>query len=145
MATQNQRFPHEPAMTDLSRMQGFADSATSALEGRFFRPPLPEGYVPRFRLCQRLDTGLSGRLLLVCAPAGFGKSSLAVEFCQGLPSQWQNVWLGLSARDSDPGRFLERVLAGLQQFFPQLGAQAMGLLKMRQRHQPFAFEEWLEG
>ncbi|KAA8711729.1 LuxR C-terminal-related transcriptional regulator [Pseudomonas cannabina] len=132
-------------MTDLSRMQGFADSATSALEGRFFRPPLPEGYVPRFRLCQRLDTGLSGRLLLVCAPAGFGKSSLAVEFCQGLPSQWQNVWLGLSARDSDPGRFLERVLAGLQQFFPQLGAQAMGLLKMRQRHQPFAFEEWLEG
>ncbi|KPB70299.1 LuxR C-terminal-related transcriptional regulator [Pseudomonas cannabina] len=132
-------------MTDLSRMQGFADSATSALEGRFFRPPLPEGYVPRLRLCQRLDTGLSGRLLLVCAPAGFGKSSLAVEFCQGLPSQWQNVWLGLSARDSDPGRFLERLLAGLQQFFPQLGAQAMGLLKMRQRHQPFAFEEWLEG
>ncbi|WP_122221786.1 LuxR C-terminal-related transcriptional regulator [Pseudomonas syringae group genomosp. 3] len=132
-------------MTDLSRMQGFADSATSALEGRFFRPPLPEGYVPRLRLCQRLDTGLNGRLLLVCAPAGFGKSSLAVEFCQGLPGQWQNVWLGLSARDSDPGRFLERLLASLQQFFPQLGAQAMGLLKMRQRHQPFAFEEWLEG
>ncbi|WP_439852041.1 LuxR C-terminal-related transcriptional regulator [Pseudomonas syringae] len=132
-------------MTDLSRMQGFADSAIPALEGRFFRPPLPEGYVARARLCQRLDAGLSGRLLLICAPAGFGKSSLAVEFCQGLPDQWQNIWLGLSARDSDPGRFLERLLASLQQFFPQLGAQAMGLLKMRQRHQPFVFEEWLEG
>lgn len=91
-----------------------------------------------------LDEGLGGRLLLVCAPAGFGKSSLAVEFCQGLPDKWQNVWLGLSARDSDPGRFLERLLGSLQQFFPQLGAQAMGLLKMRQRHQPFAFEEWLD-
>ncbi|RMS59629.1 Regulatory protein LuxR, partial [Pseudomonas syringae pv. aceris] len=33
----------------------------------------------------------------------------------------------------------------LQQFFPQLGVQAMSLLKMRQRHQPFAFEEWLDG
>ncbi|KPW46097.1 Regulatory protein, LuxR [Pseudomonas syringae pv. broussonetiae] len=103
-------------MTDLSRMQGFADSAIPALEGRFFRPPLPEGYVPRSRLCQRLEDGLSGRLLLVCAPAGFGKSSLAVEFCQGLPDKWQNVWLGLSARDSDPGRFLERLLGSLQQF-----------------------------
>ncbi|KPX49428.1 Transcriptional regulator, LuxR family [Pseudomonas syringae pv. helianthi] len=140
-----QRSSHEPAMTDLSRMQGFADSAIPALEGRFFRPPLPEAYVPRPRLCQRLDQGLSGRLLLVCAPAGFGKSSLAVEFCQGLPDKWQNAWLGLSARDSDPGRFLERLLASLQQFFPQLGTQAMGLLKMRQRHQPFAFEEWLDG
>lgn len=132
-------------MTDLSRLQGFADSAVPALEGRFFRPPLPEGHVPRPRLCERLSSGLTGRLLLVSAPAGFGKSSLAVEFCQRLPDQWQSLWLGLNHRDADPGRFLERLLAGLQQFFPQLGAQALGLLKMRQRHQPFAFEEWLDG
>ncbi|WP_285349032.1 LuxR C-terminal-related transcriptional regulator [Pseudomonas sp. ME-P-057] len=132
-------------MTDLSRLQGFANHAVTALEGRFFRPPLPEGYVSRPRLCERLSAGLSGRLLLISAPAGFGKSSLAVEFCESLPAQWQNLWLGLSHRDSDPGRFLERLLSGLQQFFPQLGGQALGLLKMRQRHQPFAFEEWLDG
>ncbi|WP_268799634.1 LuxR C-terminal-related transcriptional regulator [Pseudomonas huanghezhanensis] len=132
-------------MTDLSRLQGFASHAVTALEGRFFRPPLPENYVPRPRLCERLSAGLSGRLLLVSAPAGFGKSSLAVEFCQSLPEQWQSLWLGLSHRDSDPGRFLERLLSGLQQFFPQLGGQALSLLKMRQRHQPFAFEEWLDG
>jgi LuxR family maltose regulon positive regulatory protein len=132
-------------MTDLSRLQGIANHAVTALEGRFFRPPLPEGYVLRPRLCERLSAGLSGRLLLVSAPAGFGKSSLAVEFCQSLPDQWQSLWLGLSHRDSDPGRFFERLLSGLQQFFPQLGNQALGLLKMRQRHQPFAFEEWLDG
>lgn len=88
---------------------------------------------------------VAGRLLLVSAPAGFGKSSLAVEFCQSLPGHWQNLWLGLSPRDSDPGRFLERLLEGLQQYFAHLGAQSLGLLKMRQRHQPFAFEEWLDG
>ncbi|MDL5593458.1 LuxR C-terminal-related transcriptional regulator [Bacillus subtilis] len=99
----------------------------------------------RPRLCERLQAGLGGRLLLVCAPAGFGKSSLAVEFCQSLPAHWQSLWLGLSARDSDPGRFLERLLEGLQDYFPQLGSRALGLLKMRQRHQPFAFEEWLDG
>lgn len=132
-------------MTDLSPHPGPASVAVAALDGRFFRPPLPDGHVLRPRLCERLSAGLGGRLLLVSAPAGFGKSSLAVEFCQGLPAHWQSLWLGLSPRDSDPGRFLERLLEGLQDFFPQLGSQSLGLLKMRQRHQPFAFEEWLDG
>ncbi|PRB45642.1 helix-turn-helix transcriptional regulator [Pseudomonas sp. MYb2] len=132
-------------MTDLSPLPGPASVAVTALDGRFFRPPLPDGYVLRPRLCERLQAGLGGRLLLVSAPAGFGKSSLAVEFCQSLPAHWQSLWLGLSPRDSDPGRFLERLLEGLQDYFPQLGSRALGLLKMRQRHQPFAFEEWLDG
>ncbi|ABA76443.1 LuxR C-terminal-related transcriptional regulator [Pseudomonas fluorescens] len=132
-------------MTDLSPLPGPASVAVAALDGRFFRPPLPDGYVMRPRLCERLQAGLGGRLLLVSAPAGFGKSSLAVEFCQSLPANWHSLWLGLSPRDNDPGRFLERLLEGLQDYFPQLGSRALGLLKMRQRHQPFAFEEWLDG
>ncbi|KAF0861709.1 LuxR C-terminal-related transcriptional regulator [Pseudomonas sp. LD120] len=132
-------------MTDLSPLKRSDRAVIPAPEGRFYRPPLPEGYVPRPRLCERLNGGLKGRLLLVSAPAGFGKSSLAVEFCQSLPGQWQSLWLGLSRRDSDPGRFLERLLACLQQYVAQLGQQSLGLLKMRQRHQPFAFEEWLDG
>jgi len=138
-------FYKSPAMTDLSRIHGPASVVIPTLEGRFYRPPLPDGYVLRPRLCERLSAGLDGRLLLVSAPAGFGKSSLAVEFCQSLPSHWQSLWLGLNPRDNDPGRFLERLLEGLQHYFPALGAQSLGLLKMRQRHQPFAFEEWLDG
>jgi len=138
-------FNKSPAMTDLSRIQGPASAVIPSLEARFYRPPLPDGYVLRPRLCERLSAGLQGRLVLVSAPAGFGKSSLAVEFCQSLPAHWQSLWLGLGPRDSDPGRFLERLLEGLQQYFSPLGAQSLGLLKMRQRHQPFAFEEWLDG
>ena len=132
-------------MTDLSSPPDSSRAAFAVQEGRFYRPPLPDGHIVRPRLCERLSAGLGGRLLLVSAPAGFGKSSLAVEFCQGLPTHWHSLWLGLSARDNDPGRFLERLLEGLQAFFPQLGGRALGLLKMRQRHQPFAFEEWLDG
>lgn len=131
-------------MTDLSRIPGIA-SASNPLGGHFYRPPLPASYVPRPDLCERLLSGLSGRLLLVSAPAGFGKSSLAIEFCEHLPEQWQSLWLDLSSRDSDPGRFLERLLSGLQQFFPGVGQEALGVLRLRQRHQPFAFEEWLDG
>ena len=75
-------FYKSPAMTDLSRIQGPSSAVVPSLEGRFYRPPLPDGYVLRPRLCERLSAGLDGRLLLVSAPAGFGKSSLAVEFCQ---------------------------------------------------------------
>ncbi|WP_322980977.1 LuxR C-terminal-related transcriptional regulator [Pseudomonas sp. C11] len=132
-------------MTDLSRMPGLPYAPATPLEARFYRPPLPAGHVSRPRLCERLEDGLQGRLLLVCAPAGFGKSSLAIEFCERLPAYWHSLWLGLNDRDRDPGRFLERLLLGLQQFFPGLGAEALGLLKMRQRHQPFAFEQWLDG
>ena len=132
-------------MTDLSRLPGLPSASSSPLEARFYRPPLPAGYVPRPRLCERLRSGLQGRLLLVCAPAGFGKSSLAIEFCERLPEHWHSLWLGLSERDADPGRFLERLLLGLQQFYPSVGIEALALLKMRQRHQPFAFEQWLDG
>lgn len=131
-------------MSDLSRSPSLASFPLSSGDGRFFRPPLPAGHVLRPRLCERLAEGMSGRLLLVCAPAGFGKSSLAIEFCERLPAHWQSLWLGLSRRDSDPGRFLERLLDGLRQSFPGLGEEALGLLKMRQRHQPFAFEELLD-
>ncbi|WP_339486353.1 LuxR C-terminal-related transcriptional regulator [Pseudomonas sp. EL_65y_Pfl2_R95] len=130
-------------MTDLSSLPG-SSRITAQGELRFYRPPLPEGHIARSRLCQRLEQGLHGRLLLVSAPAGFGKSSLAIEFCEHLPSNWQNLWLGLSERDSDPGKFLERLLLGLQQHYSNIGDEALGLLKMRQRHQPFAFEEWLD-
>lgn len=113
--------------------------------GPCFRPPLPGGHLPRPRLCARLEAGLEGRLLLVSAPAGFGKSALAIEFCQGLPARWRSLWRALTPRDADPGRFLEGLLEGLRTCLPGLGEEALGLLKLRQRHQPFGFEEWLDG
>ncbi|SDH65184.1 LuxR C-terminal-related transcriptional regulator [Pseudomonas panipatensis] len=131
-------------MTDFSTLPAVGDAAMPVSGGRFYRPPLPAGYVYRPRLCERLRAGLGGRLLLVSAPAGFGKSSLAIEFCESLGPQWRSLWLGVSARDGDPGRFLERLLEGLRLYHPNLGDDAMALLKMRQRHQPFAFEAWLD-
>jgi LuxR family maltose regulon positive regulatory protein len=39
-------------------------------------PQPPPGFTPRPRLVDRLNEGLAGGLILVCAPAGFGKTAL---------------------------------------------------------------------
>lgn len=122
---------------------GGTPSGRDIPERHFFRPPLPAGHAPRPHLCERLEQGLEGRLLLICAPAGFGKSSLASEFCERLPSGWRTLWLGLGPRDGDPGRFFERFLEGLRRHYPGLYEEGLALLRMRQPHQPFAFEAWL--
>ena len=46
------------------------------LATKLFAPPPTLRSVERKRLMQRLDAGLQGKLTLVCAPAGFGKSTL---------------------------------------------------------------------
>lgn len=109
----------------------------------FYRPPVPAGYIARPRLCQSLNAGLQGRLILVCAPAGFGKSALVSEFCEQLPPAWQSVWLPLSARDSEPGRFFERFISAVHSVYPDAGEQALAVLKTRQSHQAFPYETWL--
>ncbi|QEY59245.1 helix-turn-helix transcriptional regulator [Pseudomonas sp. C27(2019)] len=115
----------------------------SARAEQFYRPPVPNGYVARSRLYQRLRAGLQGRLILVCAPAGCGKSALSSAFCDQLPAPWRSVWLSLSARDSDPGRFFERFLNAVHSVYPDVGEQALAQLKTRQGHQAFPYEAWL--
>ncbi len=109
----------------------------------FYRPPVPAGYIARPRLCQRLNAGLAGRLILLCAPAGFGKSALASDFCDQLPPIWHTVWLSLTSRESDPGRFFERFISAIHSIYPDACEQALTVLKTRQSHQAFPYEAWL--
>lgn len=111
----------------------------------FYRPPLAAGHVPRSRLCARLQAGLQGRLMLVCGPAGSGKTSLALEFCSRSSAERQSLWVALDRRDGEPGRFIERLLGSLSSALPGFGAAALELLRLRQPHQPFAFEQLLDG
>ncbi len=124
----------------MSKQKGSVQGFTE----RFYRPPVPSGYVRRPRLCEQLKQGLQGRLLLVCAPAGFGKSALASEFCEQLPAQWRSVWLALSARYREPGRFFEYFLDALHSVYPDIAEQALAVLKARQSHQAFPYEAWLD-
>ena len=90
--------------------------------------PLPRpALVPRPRLVARLTEGLHRKLTLISAPAGFGKSTLLSAW---LRAEARAVaWLSLDAQDSDPTRFLNYLIAALQQVDETLGAGAVGLLQ----------------
>ena len=53
---------------------------TPILKTKLFIPPLRRELVPRPRLIERLNAGLDGKLTLISAPAGFGKTTLLSEW-----------------------------------------------------------------
>ncbi|MFZ1411935.1 MAG: hypothetical protein WAS07_10785 [Micropruina sp.] len=50
--------------------------STPILDTKLHAPPLRPNAVPRPSLIERLDGGLQSRLILVSAPAGFGKTTI---------------------------------------------------------------------
>jgi LuxR family maltose regulon positive regulatory protein len=88
-------------------------------------PPRPEA-VQRTRLIERLDEGLHRRLTLVCAPAGFGKTTLLGEWVATLPRP--AAWLSLDEGDNDPARFLAYLVAALRTIAPSVGEGVLGAL-----------------
>jgi LuxR family maltose regulon positive regulatory protein len=70
------------------------------------------GRVARPGLIARLDAGRRGKLTLLAAPAGFGKTTLAAEWLAqaGRPFGW----LSLDAEDNDPGSFFRSLAAAIE-------------------------------
>jgi len=84
------------------------------------------GLVPRPRLAHRLDEGLARGVVLVCAPAGYGKTMLLADWVRR--GQRRVAWLSLDAGDNDPSRFWRHGLAALDQAWPGIAGRVGPLL-----------------
>ena len=85
--------------------------------------------VPRQSLYARLDDGVSRAVVIISAPAGFGKSTLLTSWLAGRATQDRSVaWLSLDAGDNDPNVFWRYFLAGIARLHPGVGATASALL-----------------
>ncbi|MCB2027927.1 MAG: helix-turn-helix transcriptional regulator [Rhodoferax sp.] len=77
-------------------------------------PPASGSQVTRQQVCDRLDDAMA-RLLLLQAPAGFGKTTAMLQFRARLQDQGvATAWLGLDNADNDLSRFLSNVEAALR-------------------------------
>jgi LuxR family maltose regulon positive regulatory protein len=104
------------------------------IETKLFLPSPRPGVVPRPRLRERLDRGLGAKLMLVSAPAGFGKTTLLVDWlasavpsCEG--TALRAAWLALDVGDNDPARFWRYVVAALSAALPGVGDETLALLQ----------------
>lgn len=105
----------------------------TVLETKLYVPRPRQGQVKRSRLVARLDRGLDARLVLVSAPAGFGKTTLLTEWLAAAADRpRRTAWLSLDRGDNDPAHFWTYVIAGLRSLAPDVGASALELLQSPQ-------------
>src|SRR5258708_37557255 len=104
-----------------------AASGQDALVASKLHVPRPQaGFVPRPRLAEALDEGLARQLILVCAPAGSGKTAMLADWARR--GQRQVAWLSLDAGDNDPARLWRHAVAALDRVRPGIAEQVGPLL-----------------
>ncbi|MFC1878768.1 LuxR C-terminal-related transcriptional regulator [Chloroflexota bacterium] len=107
---------------------------------KLFIPPIRPELVHRPGLIDRLNAGLSRKLTLISAPAGFGKTTLVSEWVDSLrlgankENQSENkiAWLSLDGRDNELTRFLLYLFAALNTIDAGIAQGALSALHSSQ-------------
>lgn len=102
----------------------------SILSTKLYAPPPRPQRVPRPRLIEQLNAGLQAgcQLILISAPAGFGKTTLLTDWLSDSPPV-RSAWLSLDEDDNDLTRFFAYFVAALRRLQPDLGDEVLSALK----------------
>lgn len=112
-------------------MQQPPDTESILLATRLVPPPARSTQIARTRLLARFASLADTRVLLFCAPAGFGKTTLAAMLYStwlkppgshhDAPAAHAGAWLTLDESDADPARFARALAAMCDQLVPGAG------------------------
>ena len=103
----------------------------SVLGTKLHLPSLRRQLVQRDRITGQLHTGAGegARLVLIAAPAGFGKTTLLAQWLLAAEgSRCRVAWLALDPGDADVRVFLTQLVAAIQTAEPAVGVDALTLL-----------------
>jgi len=100
------------------------------LQTKLYTPPIRPELVSRPRLIERLNAGLDRKLILISAPAGFGKTTLVSEWVRDCDRPI--AWLSLDEGDNDFAQFVTHFIAALQRVKPGLGETVLAVFQSPQ-------------
>ena len=101
------------------------------IQTRIIPPRRRKNVVERNRLLFLLNEQIEKRLVLVTAPAGYGKTSLLVNFVY--QSNLPVCWYSIDRLDFDPLRFITYLAAAIKQKYPQFGKRTEAVVAGEQR------------
>jgi LuxR family maltose regulon positive regulatory protein len=104
-----------PAVAPRQRMPG------SPVEAKLHAPPARQEWVQRPELVGYLAS-VTARLVLVDAPAGFGKTTLVAQWRLSPAESRAFAWVSLDSGDNDPGRLWWHVVSALDRACPEFDA-----------------------
>src|ERR1700758_4735752 len=109
---------------------GEAAARAVLLATKLHIPSVGAQLVPRAALLDALSAGRRCKLNLLSAPAGWGKTTLLVQWALDAGEDQRFGWLSLDPSDNDPVWFWMYVVAALQKISPGVGIRAVELLAM---------------
>ncbi|HMN28112.1 MAG TPA: hypothetical protein PKE45_08150 [Caldilineaceae bacterium] len=102
------------------------------LRTKLHRPASPSTAIARPACLQRLQDGLTGKVTLVSAPAGFGKITVVSLWFEAVEAQAAAAlrisWLALEEADNHLLRFVHYLVAAIEDKYPQSCAAVTALL-----------------
>jgi LuxR family transcriptional regulator, maltose regulon positive regulatory protein len=99
---------------------------TAVIKTKLMIPRRRNEVISRPRLLSIIADIIDVKLLIVAAPAGYGKTSLLVDFAYH--TELPICWFALDTLDGDPQRFIAHFISALQMRFPKFGKLAMNVL-----------------
>jgi LuxR family maltose regulon positive regulatory protein len=100
------------------------------IQTKLNRPTIGTNSVERPRLESRLDDALKGRVTLITAPAGYGKTTLVLQWLDH--RQIPAAWFAVDETDNDPDRFLRYFVAAVRTVVAEFGSDIERLLSAPQ-------------
>jgi LuxR family maltose regulon positive regulatory protein len=112
-----------------------SDQYQILLQTKLHRPRPPKVLLTRTRLVNFLNNEINRQLILVCAPAGFGKSTLVSNWIRHISVDQNTMeislpsaWLSLDENDNDLNLFFHYSIAALRTIFSQTCEHTLALL-----------------
>lgn len=89
------------------------------LSAKLYPPRSSAFEVPRIDVCERIFDAGGAKVVLICAAAGFGKTTVMTQLRKGCEAaELPTAWLTLDAADNDVNRFLAGIAGALNNLIP---------------------------